>query len=451
MHDTLIISVSGVRGIVGAGLTPELVSRFSSGFGMLALETGRREVVLARDARASGPMFAAAVQAGLQSVGCGVIDCGLVPTPTAQLAVEHHGAGGGIVITASHNPVEWNALKFIGPDGVFLDAETGGRLRALAEDGPLAHVAWDALGGLASDPSAVQRHLDAVMALPIIDVARIRERRFTVALDGVRGVGGTIMPQLLEGLGCKVVGMDLETDGAFPRPPEPLPEHLAGLGALVRDSGADLGMAMDPDGDRLALVDEGGHAIGEDYTLAFAIRAVLSRTPGPVVVNLSTSLVVDDAARAYGVDVVRAPVGEANVARAMRAQQAVVGGEGNGGVMLPALHLGRDAPIAAGLVLQHLIDSGKTVSESVADAPAYSILKAKVPRGGDLDATYDALAGTFSDATVDRTDGFRLAWDEGWLHVRPSGTEPIVRLIAEAPSPERARELIEAAKTAHKS
>jgi phosphomannomutase len=451
MHDTLIISVSGVRGIIGAGLTPELVSRFSSAFGMLALESGSPNVVLARDARASGPMFAAAVRAGLQSVGCGVIDCGLVPTPTAQLAVEHHGAGGGIVITASHNPVEWNALKFIGPDGVFLDAETAGRLRALAEDGPLAHVAWDGLGAVVSDPSAVERHLDAVMALPILDADRIRERRFTVALDGVRGVGGTIMPQLLEGLGCTVVGMDLETDGAFPRPPEPLPAHLGGLGALVRDSGADVGMAMDPDGDRLALVDETGRAIGEDYTLAFAIRAVLSRTPGPVVVNLSTSLVVDDAARAYGVDVARAPVGEANVARAMRAHEAVVGGEGNGGVMLPALHLGRDAPIAAGLVLQHMVDCGKTVSASVADAPAYSILKAKVPRGGDLDATYAALAGTFPDATVDRTDGFRLAWDEGWLHVRPSGTEPIVRLIAEAGSPARAQELIEAAKTAHES
>lgn len=451
MDDTLIISVSGVRGIVGAGLTPELVSRFASGFGMLARETGNPQVVLGRDARASGPMFAAAVRAGLQSVGCGVIECGLVPTPTVQLAVEHHGAGGGIVITASHNPVEWNALKFIGPDGVFLDAETGGRLRSLAEEGPLDHVAWDRLGRLESDSAAVRRHLDAVLALPVLDVAGIRDRGFTVALDGVRGVGGTIMPQLLEGLGCEVVGMDLETDGAFPRPPEPLPQHLTALGALVRESGADLGMAMDPDGDRLALVDENGRAIGEDYTLAFAVRAVLSRTPGPVVVNLSTSLVVDDAARAYGVEVLRAPVGEANVARAMLAQEAVVGGEGNGGVMLPALHLGRDAPVAAGLVLQHLADCGKTVSESVADAPAYSILKDKVPRGGDLDATYAALAGTYSDATVDRTDGFRLAWDEGWLHVRPSGTEPIVRLIAEAPTPARARALIEAAKTAHKS
>ncbi|MCZ6918714.1 MAG: phosphoglucosamine mutase [Gemmatimonadetes bacterium] len=449
MHDTLIISVSGVRGIVGAGLTPELVSRFSSSLGMLAKESGAAKVVLARDSRPSGPMFAAAAQAGLQSVGCGVIDCGLVPTPTAQLAVEHHGAGGGIVITASHNPVEWNGLKFIGPDGVFLDAETDGRLRALAEGGMLAHVGWDALGALESDPSAVQRHLDAVMALPNIDVARIRKRRFTVALDGVRGVGGTIMPQLLEWLGCRVVGMDLETDGAFSRSPEPLPEHLAGLRALVRDSGADLGMAMDPDGDRLALVDEGGRPIGEDYTLAVAVRAVLSRTLGPVVVNLSTSLVVDDAARAYGIEVVRARVGEANVARAMRACDAVVGGEGNGGVMLPALHLGRDAPVAAGLVLQHLVDSGKTLGELVADAPSYSIVKAKVPRGGDLDATYDALAGRFSDATVDRQDGLRLAWAEGWLHVRPSGTEPIVRLIAEAPTAARADELIEAAKTAH--
>ena len=442
----MIVSVSGVRGIVGKDITPELVSRYAAAMGALALESGHSEVVLARDARTSGPMFAAAVQAGLQSVGCGVIDCGMIPTPTAQLAVEHHEAGGGIVITASHNPVEWNALKFIGADGVFLDAETGERLRAIANGGPVRRVGWDGIGGLREDREAIQRHLTGVLALSVLDVDRVRDCAFTVALDCARGVGGAIMPQLLEALGCNVVGLELETDGLFTRPPEPVPQNLTGLGQLVRESGANLGMAVDPDGDRLALTDAEGSAIGEDYTLAFAVRAVLARESGPVVANLSTSMVVDDAARAYGVDVIRARVGEANVARAMRSGGAVVGGEGNGGVMLPELHLGRDAVVAAALVLHLLADTGESLSNLVEGSPRYAIVKAKTERGGDLSATYSALTSTFADAQVDRQDGLRLAWEDAWLHVRPSGTEPIIRLIAEARSTERAEELIEKAR-----
>ena len=442
MSETLIVSVSGVRGIVGKDITPELVSRYAAGMGALALERGYSEVVLARDARTSGPMFAAAARAGLQSVGCGVIDCGMIPTPTAQLAVEHHEASGGIVITASHNPVEWNALKFIGADGVFLDADTGERLRTIANGGPVQRVGWDGIGGLREDGEAIERHHTGVLALSVLDVDRIRDCAFTVALDCVRGVGGAIMPQLLEALGCKVVGLELETDGRFTRPPEPVPQNLTGLGQLVRESGADLGMAVDPDGDRLALTDAEGNAVGEDYTLAFAVRAVLAQQSGPVVVNLSTSLIVDDVARRYGSQVLRAPVGEANVARAMRSEDAVVGGEGNGGVMLPELHLGRDAAVAAALVLHLLADTGESLANLVAGAPRYAIVKAKAERGGDLGATYSALTSTFADANVDRQDGLRLAWEDAWLHVRPSGTEPIVRLIAEAPTRERAEELV---------
>jgi phosphomannomutase len=267
------------------------------------------------------------------------------------------------------------------------------------------------------------------------------------------------MPQLLERLGCRVAGINLETDGRFPRPPEPVPEHLRDLGALVRQSGADVGMAVDPDVDRLALVDETGAAIGEDYTLAFAIRAVLGgpgRRPagvavrgsaGPpvrpvVVCNLSTSLVVEDAAREGGADVLRAPVGEAHVARMMVATGAVIGGEGNGGVMLPALHVGRDAPVAAALVLQLLARSGQPVGHLVAGSPRYSIVKTKVARGADLEPVYRAIQRRFPEAAMDQADGVRLAWRDRWLHVRPSGTEPIVRLIAEAPTPEGARELV---------
>ena len=445
MSDTLMISVSGVRGLVGTDLTPEVVARWAAAFGTWATNGKRKtRVVLGRDARTSGPMFARAAIAGLMSVGCEVIDVGLVPTPTVQLAVEHHRAAGGIILTASHNPIEWNALKFVGPDGIFLDMVSGTRVREMAAGHTtLQRAKYNAIGGLGADSDAISRHLAAVLALPAIKVAAIRRRKFRVALDTVRGAGGAAMPQLLERLGCRVAAINLETDGLFPRPPEPVPENLKALGALVRKHRADIGIAVDPDVDRLAIVDEKGRAIGEDYTLAFAIRAVQPSARRPVVCNLSTSLVVEDAARASGARVVRAPVGEAHVARKIIELKAVIGGEGNGGVMYPALHVGRDAPVAAALVLSLLARERKSVSELVAGAPRYTIVKAKAPRGARLDAVYGALKQSFADAAVDEQDGLRLAWPDRWLHVRPSGTEPIIRLIAEAPSGADAERLIE--------
>ncbi len=442
MSDTLMRSVSGVRGIVGTDLTPDVVARYAAAFGRLVADQGGTTVVLARDSRTSGPVFADAARAGLRAVGLSVIECGMVPTPTAQLAVEHHGVGGGIILTASHNPVEWNALKFVGADGMFLDRSAADRLFAIADGGRLPYAEWDGLGTLTHDDEAVRRHHDAILALPFVDTKRIRQCGLHVVLDCVRGAGGTIMPVLLEALGCRVDGIDLEPDGRFPRAPEPVPANLGTLGAAVREHRGDLGIAVDPDVDRLALVDETGRAIGEDYTLAFAVRAVLERQVGPVVTNLSTSLVVDDAAREFGVTVTRAPVGEANVARALRDAHAVIGGEGNGGVMLPALHVGRDAPLAAALILELLSRSAKTVGELVAASPRYSIVKAKAPRGATLEPVYAGLATAFSDAATDRQDGLRLAWESRWLHVRPSGTEPIVRLIAEAPSEDEAQTLV---------
>ena len=462
MSDTLMVGISGVRGLVGTDLTPEVVARWAAAFGAWARngmrDTGsgkrprRPTVVLGRDARTSGPMFARAATAGLMSVGCRVIDVGLVPTPTVQLAVEHHRAAGGIVLTASHNPIEWNALKFVGPDGIFLDVDAGARVRELADlatKGQIGRAAYDSLGDVAADPDTVERHLDAVLALPGLDVRGIRRRRFRVALDTVRGAGGVVMPDLLERLGCRVAAINLETDGRFPRPPEPIPEHLKPLGALVRRHKADLGIAVDPDVDRLAVVDERGRAIGEDYTLAFAVRAVLGKRDGgrgkgkTVVCNLSTSLVVEDAARDCGASVVRSPVGEAHVARKIIEFKAPIGGEGNGGVMYPALHVGRDAPVAAALVLALLARERKTVSELVASAPRYTIVKSKVPRGPRLEAVYEGLRRAFPDAAMDTQDGLRLAWPDRWLHVRPSGTEPIIRLIAEAPTAPEAERLIE--------
>jgi phosphomannomutase len=380
------------------------------------------------------------------SVGVDVIDVGVVPTPTVQLAVEHHHAGAGLIITASHNPIEWNALKFVGADGIFLDAEAGARVRALADEGP-PRMGWAGIGALREDRDAVRRHLDAVLALPLIDVAAIRARGFHVALDCVRGAGASAIPPLLERLGCRMSGINLEPDGHFPRAPEPVPENLGELGELVRRSGADVGFAVDPDVDRLALVDEHGEPIGEDYTLAFAVRAVLdgrsSEAEIPtVVINLSTSLVVEDAARAAGARLVRAPVGEANVARAIRDEGAVIGGEGNGGVMLPALHIGRDAPLGVALILHLLATSGLTVSELVKSSRRYTIVKAKGPRGPELRPLYLDLRAHFPDAESDERDGLRLSWSDRWLHVRPSGTEPIVRLIAEAPTRADAESLI---------
>ncbi len=457
MSDTLMISVSGMRGIVGKDLTPELVARHAAALGVWAARAGRPLVVLGRDARTSGPMFARAATAGLMSVGVTVIDVGIAPTPTVQLAVEHHHAGAGLILTASHNPIEWNALKFVGPDGIFLDGADGIQVRELAEAGP-PRTGWDGVGAVREDPDAITRHLDQVLALPLIDVAAIRARRFVVALDCVRGAGGTTMPALLERLGCTVRAINLETDGHFPRPPEPVPENLGDLSRLVQESGAAVGFAVDPDVDRLALVDQRGEPIGEDYTLALAVRSVLefpSPVPPPrragrgsgggepvVVANLSTSLVVEDATRLGGGRFVRAPVGEANVARAIRDEGALIGGEGNGGVILPQLHIGRDAPVGVALILHLLAGSGRSVSELVGGQPTYRIVKAKAPRGNDLAPVYKRLRTRFPDAVVDTRDGLRLAWDGRWVHVRPSGTEPIVRFIAEAPTREAAEELI---------
>jgi phosphomannomutase len=281
--------------------------------------------------------------------------------------------------------------------------------------------------------------------LPYIDVEAIRERRVHVALDCVRGAGGVIMPALLERLGCRITAINLEPDGRFPRPPEPVAANLGELEKLVASSRADVGLAVDPDVDRLALVDETGRAIGEDYTLAIATAVVLRRRRGPVVTNLSTSRVIDDVAAEAGTRVLRSPVGEVNVALRMQAEGAPVGGEGNGGVIVSALHLGRDAPLGAALVLQMIVDAGAIpLSKVIARWPRYAIVKDKLerPARGGVEGAYDALKQAFPGAAVDTQDGLRLAWEDSWLHVRPSGTEPIVRVIAEAPTEAQARDLV---------
>lgn len=438
----LMVSVSGVRGRVGAGLTPEVFATFAAAFGAWASRNGVRTIVVGRDSRVSGPMFTRIVHGALESVGCTVIDIGMAPTPTIQLAVEHHHAAGGLGITASHNPIEWNALKFIGPSGLFLSADEGAEMRALMDAG-IPRATWDQLGEIVHDAEAVQRHIDQVLALPYLDVEGIRARRFKVALDCCHGAGAVIMPQLLTELGCEVYAINMETDGRFHRPPEPVAENLGELEALVRNVSADVGFATDPDVDRLALVLDDGRAPGEDYTLAFAARTVLKHRRGPVVTNLSTSKVVADVAAAAGVPFHFAKVGEVNVALTMRDVGATIGGEGNGGVILPEMHLGRDAPVGAALLLQLMLEENRPLSALAADRPRYVIVKDKLDRPDvSLEAVYTALREAFPDAVADSQDGLRLDWPDRWVHLRPSGTEPIVRVIAEAPTDADARLLI---------
>ena len=328
----LMVSVSGFRGVVGDPLTPELVGGLSAAYGaFLRAEGAGSTVYVGRDSRTSGPMLARAAIAGLQSVGCRVVDVGVVPTPTLMLAVEDSDAAGGIGITASHNPAEWNAMKFAAGEGVFLDGERMARFQEYVQTEDPPRVRWDELGRVTRDPGAVSRHLARILELDMVDVNALRQRSFRVALDCVNGAGGPIMTELLNELGCRVEAIGLEPHGRFHRDPEPTAANLKSLAELVRDTGADIGLAVDPDVDRLSLVDETGSPMGEDLTLALAADVVLRRTAGTVVTNLSTSQVLEDVAASHGASVVRSPVGEINVARRMQDVHAVIGGEGNGG------------------------------------------------------------------------------------------------------------------------
>lgn len=450
----LMVSVSGVRGKVGAGLTPEVVARFASAFGAYVRERSgkaRPKVVLGRDSRTSGPMFSRIVAGALQSVGCDVIEIGIAPTPTALFNIRALEADGAIVVTASHNPVEWNALKLASSAGMFLDAEEAPLMRAFVNDRAIERARWDALGDVVTDGEAVQRHLDAVLGIAYLDVAALRKRRFRVGLECINGAGSVLLPRLLEELGCEVVGLNLEPTGRFGREPEPVAENLGDLERLVREHGLDIGLATDPDADRLSLVSDAGRAIGEDFTLALAASLVLRHRKGPVVTNLSTSRVLQDVTDAAGVELERAPVGEINVARRMEQAGAVIGGEGNGGVILPDVQLTRDAAVAAVLVLQLLLEDGRKLSEIVGSHVAYTIVKDKLPRdAGSLEQAFGILEEQLGAPESDRQDGLRLDWpdERRWLHLRASGTEPILRIIAEATSPEGARELVERARRA---
>ena len=442
----LMISVSGVRGEVGQTLTPDVAAQFGAAFGtLLAAEGPDRRVVVARDSRPSGPAMRHAVAAGLMSCGVDVTDLGIVTTPGAALMTRHLAAHGAVVITASHNPIQWNGMKFLRPDGIGLSVEQAAALKGIWEARRFAYAGPTVCGRESRDPYTHTRHVDAVLA--IVDRNAIAARRFRVVLDSVNGAGGEATASLLGKLGCELVHLNGRPTGLFPHAPEPTAENLTDLCEQVPRHRAAVGMAQDPDADRLALVDETGRYIGEEYTLAICAAATLERRRGCVATNLSTSRMIDDIAAAAGVPVHRTPVGEANVAARMLAEGCVLGGEGNGGVIDPRVVPVRDSLVGIALVLGYLARTGKTLSRIVAELPRYEMLKTKLSCPPQAAAAVAAAARAHfagrPGVRFDASDGLRVDLPAGWVHVRASNTEPIMRIIAEAKDRPTAEAMIE--------
>ncbi len=440
--EPLKIGIAGVRGVVGETLTPELVVRFAEAFGAY-LDGGR--VLVCRDPRPSGPMVQAAVTAGLLSVGCEVVDLGVCPTPTLQLAVPWLEAAGGISITGGHNPPEWNALKFVRDDGLYLSAEQGEELLDVFHQGAVVRAGWDRLATSVVEEDATIHHLE-ILSRTFADDA-VRDRRLRVAVDCGNGSCAVLVPRWLEALGCEVLPINDDPSLPFPRLPEPSIVTASQARAVVRAGRADLGLVLDADGERMSLVDETGTPLSEELTLPLAVEAALTRRIGPVVTNVSTTALVERVAERYGASVFRTPVGQAFVSEAIVEHGAVVGGEGNGAVAAPEVHATHDSAAAIGLVLRHLVHDTRPLSALVADLPSLVVRKAAIAFSPSL--IYSALAdfreavGEVEGAEVDRTDGVKVLWPDGWVHVRASSTQSLVRIIAEGPDRERAQELLD--------
>jgi phosphomannomutase len=439
---TLMVSISGIRGIVGDGFSPELVAKYASAFGEYC-DGGK--VILGRDTRPTGWMVRQAVISGLCAAGCEVVDVGVVPTPTVAVLVEEYKAQGGICITASHNPMDWNALKFFHGDGLFLDPEQSKRHLAIADRGARL-VPWDQIGNFVEDKDASEVHVRQILDLDLVDVSALRKRNFRVALDCVNGAGRLLAPHLLQELGCDVVKLGVENTGLFSRGPEPTPANLKQLCDTVKQGGFDVGFALDPDADRLAIVDGRGEPLGEELTLALAARFVLRHEKSDVVVNVSTSQVMDDVCAEAGVKLHRTRVGEINVSVKMREIASAIGGEGNGGVILRDLHLGRDSLVGMALILQYMLETGSPVRTLRDELPTWDLVKDKVSLDAlDPQAAVEVVREMFSEGEVDETDGLKISFErEGkaaWVQVRASNTEPILRIFAEA-APGMARQLV---------
>lgn len=440
----LMTSVSGVRGIIGDSLTPEVITKYVHAF---AQPLKGKKIIVGGDPRVSQGFIRPLVKSVLMASGCHVVDIGVTPTPTVQLAVEKSSADGGIAITASHNPIQWNGLKFVGRSGLFLPEHRVGDLFRRADIGERIYANWKELGTEESYPSAIEDHLQLIYDLPYIDVELIRSKKFKVALDCVNGAGGLIIPKLLEHFGCKVTGLNLEPSGLFAHTPEPVPQNLTDLIKVVKDGGVDVGFAVDPDVDRCAIIGNDGNPLGEEYTLALAVKFVLSKKLGHVVINLSTSRAVDDIVAYYNCMLTKTKVGEINVAEKMREVGAVIGGEGNGGVILPDIHLGRDAPVAVALTLQHMAEAGKSITELKQSLPQYYILKDKSPLGEvNPEHVMEHFGGKYRDEQLSFADGLRIDRSDAWIHLRKSNTEPIMRIIVEARTPDIAWQILQEAK-----
>lgn len=434
----LIVSISGIRGIVGDGLGPAEARAFGLAFGAHLGGPEGGGVVLGRDTRPSGPMLAEALKEGFLRAGCRALDVGVLSTPGVAVAVRHLGAAGGAVVTASHNPAAYNGIKLLSSSGRALSREDGRAVRDRFQRRAFTEVSPDAIGRGETVSDAACIHVEHVLA--VVDAEQIRRRRFRVALDPVNGAGGAEMVRLLESLGCRVHAINVEPTGEFGRGPEPTPENLADLAEAVRRHEAAVGFALDPDADRLSLVDETGRPVGEEYTLALVCRHRLSQERGPLAANLSTSRMLDEVAEAAGVTLYRTPVGELNVAEAIEREGCLIGGEGNGGVIDPRVCPVRDGLVGAALVLEMMATSGRPLSEHCSDLPVYTMVKEKVPLGdAEASEVLEAVRRRFPDARLDERDGVHLAWENGWLHVRASNTEPILRIIAEATEEHTAR------------
>ncbi len=437
---TLMVSISGIRGIIGDGLDPQVIVKYTSAY---ASYIGEGKVVVGRDARITGEMINQIVTGTLLAKGLDVIDIGICPTPTVQFTVKSLKAQGGIAITASHNPNEWNALKLLNHTGQFMSPSEHEIMKNSLNDLSI-YADWKNIGVRTLYSEAVRRHIDAILKLPVINLNKIRAKKFRVLADCVNGAGVYCVPDFLRLFGCEVIEMNCEKSGIFPRPPEPIPENLVETMIAAKENYADFAIVVDPDVDRLVLITDKGEAFNEENTVTVAADFVLSRNPGNVVVNLSTTRAVEDVAKNHACNVFRSAVGEANVVQKMKEVDAVIGGEGSGGVIYPALHYGRDALAGIAFVLQYLADSGKKLSEIKNELPQYFISKKKINLGDSQpDSVIKKLSEKYSLEKINTEDGLRIDFNDHWVHFRKSNTEPIIRVIVESESELNSKKLID--------
>ena len=436
---SLIKSISGIRGTIGGkpgdNLSPLDVVKFTSAFGTMLLATGNNKVVIGRDGRISGSLVSNLVSNTLIALGIDVVDLGLSTTPTVEVAVVMEGAAGGIIITASHNPKEWNALKLLNAAGEFISGAEGESLLELAEKGDFSFATVDKLGTYTQNDSYLDKHIDAILAIDLVNVEAVKSKGFKVIVDAVNSTGATFVPALLRAMGITdITVLNAEVDGKFAHNPEPLPQNLTELANEVNKQKADIGIAVDPDVDRLVLVCEDGSMFGEEYTLVAVADYILSKRPGNTVSNLSSTRALKDITLKYGGECFTSAVGEVNVVKKMKEVNAVIGGEGNGGVIFPELHYGRDALVGIALILSHLAASGKTVKQLRGTYPDYFITKNKLEldKSLDLNKVFEKIKEKYRSRPINSEDGLRIEFDNDWVHLRASNTEPIIRIIAES-------------------